>query len=374
MVIVGGGVIGLSLAYALAREGVAATVLDRAEMGRAASWAGAGIISPAATKPTTNPLSALRSRSARLYPEWSAALAEETGIDNGYRLSGGVDVAADAEERDGLAASAIRWQEEGITFQRLGPGEFLEVEPALNPGLVAAYYLPDRAQVRNPRHVRALTVAATRRGAILRPGLGATGLRIAAGRVVAIETAQGEIPCGWAVVAAGPWSESILKSAGLLVPTPPIKGQIVLLRGERPILTRIVEHGANYLVPRDDGRILAGATEEDAGFDTRTTPEALRDLVAEARRLCPALVGAEVERSWAGLRPGSLDGRPYLGRAPGFENLVIATGHRRAGLQLSPATAEALADLILGRPPRLDLAPFLPGRTTGPVLADAFRS
>ncbi len=121
------------------------------------------------------------------------------------------------------------------------------------------------------------------------------------------------------------------------------------------MLRRIVEHGNNYLVPRDDGRILVGATEEDAGFDTRTTSEAVRDLIDEAIALCPVLAGAEVERAWAGLRPGSLDTRPYIGPAPGLGNLIVATGHKRAGLQLSPATAEVVADLVLGRPPRIDL-------------------
>ena len=176
------------------------------------------------------------------------------------------------------------------------------------------------------------------------------------------------------MVAAGPWSAGVLAGAGLEVPTPPIKGQIVLFRGDRPILTRIVEHGSNYLVPRDDGRVLAGATQEDAGFDTRTTPEAIRGLISEAHLLCPDLEGAEVERSWAGLRPGSLDGRPLIGAAPGLSNLIIATGHRRAGLQLSPGTAEAVADLILGRPPLIDLSAFRPERSPLPPGSDAFRS
>ena len=358
VIIVGGGVIGLSIAYALAREGVATTVLDRGALGRAASWAGAGIISPGSERPARDPWAALRTRSARLYPEWSAALREETGIDNGYRRSGGVDVAWTAEEDDALKAAAGRWRREGIAFERLAPGDFGRVEPALDPGLRVAYFLPDRAQVRNPRHVRALGEAAARRGARLRPGVAATGFRIDAGRVTAVETAGGPLPCGAVVVAAGPWTAALLEGAGLCIATPPIKGQIVLLRCDRPILSRIVEHGTNYLVPRDDGRVLIGATEEDAGFDTRPTPVAVRGLLDEALHLCPALAAAEFERSWAGLRPGSIDGRPYLGLAPGFANLIVAAGHRRAGLQLSPATGEVIADLVLGRPARIDLHPF----------------
>jgi len=375
VVIVGGGVIGLSIAYELTRAGVTPTVLDRAELGRAASWAGAGIISPGSERPTSDPWAELRTRSARLYPEWSAALREETGIDNGYRRSGGVDVARTAAEDDALRAAAGRWRREGIAFERLPPGEFARVEPALSRDLRVAYFLPDRAQVRNPRHVRALAEAVARRGGRLRPGLAATGFRVESGRLTAVITAEGPLPCGAAVVAAGPWSAALLAGAGVRVETPPIKGQIVLLRGDRPILTRIVEHGKNYLVPRDDGRVLVGATEEAAGFDTRSTPAAVRDLLDVALALCPALAAAEVERSWAGLRPGSVDGRPYLGPAPGVAGLVVATGHRRAGLQLSPATAEAIADLVLGRPPRIDLAAFRLDREPAAAGAEeAFRS
>jgi glycine oxidase len=374
VVIVGGGVIGLSIAYALAREGVAATVLDRAELGRAASWAGAGIISPGSERPTANPMVQLRTRSAALYPEWSEALRAETGIDNGYRRCGGVDVAFSAAEDQALRSLAGAWRAEGIAFERLEPRDFGRVEPALNPALRVAYFLPDRAQVRNPRHVRALATAVAERGGRLRPGLAALGFEVAAGRVVAVQTAEGPLPCGRVVVAAGPWSAALLEGLGLRVLTPPVKGQIVLLRSERPLLSRIVEHGKNYLVPRDDGRVLVGATEEDAGFDTRATPPAVRDLIDEALRLCPILAEAEVERAWAGLRPGSIDTRPYIGFAPGFSNLVVATGHKRAGLQLSPGTAEVVAELVLGRPPRLDLAPFRLDRPPGAPTDDAFRS
>ncbi|MBV8606494.1 MAG: glycine oxidase ThiO [Singulisphaera sp.] len=374
VIIVGGGVIGLSIAYVLAREGVAATVLDRRELGREASWAGAGLIAPYAERLTTHPTVELRSWSALLYPEWSEVLKDETGIDNGYRRTGGVDVAATPEEEDALRTAAGRWRIEKVVCERMAPGDFGRVEPALSPGLRVAYFLPDRAQIRNPRHLRALSLAGLRRGACYRPGEAVVGFEASAGRVTAVRTATTVIPCGCAVVAAGPWSAELLKTLGVRAPTPPLRGQIVLLRGDRPLLRRIVEHGKNYLVPRDDGRILVGATEEDVGFDTRTTSSGVRDLLDEAIHLCPGLADAEVERAWAGLRPGSFDTRPYIGRAPGFENLIVATGHKRAGLQLSPATAEVVADLVLGRPPRIDLTPFRIDREPEPSDEGAFRS
>ncbi|HWE37293.1 MAG TPA: glycine oxidase ThiO [Isosphaeraceae bacterium] len=373
VVIAGGGVIGLSIAYLLAREGIGATVLDRGELGREASWAGAGILAPEAERPGS-PLGKLRARSARLHAEWAEALRGATGIDNGYRRCGGVDVAIDAGEEQALRAIAGRWRDEGIAFERLEPRDFDRVEPALGRDLRVAYFLPDRAQIRNPRHLRALASAAAALGARLRPGLAAEGFEVAAnGRITAVRTAEGPFSCGAAVVAAGAWSAGLLEGLGLHVPTPPVKGQIVLLRTEGPVLRRVVEHGKNYLVPRDDGRVLVGATEEYAGFDTRPTGLAARDLLAEAIRLCPALAPAELERCWAGLRPGSLDGRPYLGPAPGHPNLYLATGHRRAGLQLSTASAEVIADLIAGRPPRLDWTSFRPGRDAREE-EDVFRS
>jgi glycine oxidase len=374
ILIVGGGVIGLAIAYALAREGMAPIVLDRAELAREASWAGAGLIPPESARGVENPLVALRSQSARLYPAWSDALREETGIDVGYRRTGGVDVAITDSEDQLLRNAAGRWRAEGIEFERLAPGDIARVEPALSRDLKSVYFLPDRAQVRNPRLLRALIEAVTKRGGRLKPWHGVQGFDVHKGRVVAVKTAERDIACGKVVVAAGAWSGQLLKSLRLDVPTPPVKGQIVLLRGNRCLLRRIVEHGNNYLVPRDDGRILIGATEESAGFDTRPTALGARDLLDFALTLCPVLAEAEVEATWAGLRPGSVDAKPYIGIAPGFENVVIATGHKRAGLQLASGTAEVVVDLLLDRTPGIDLSAFRPDRDPQPTNDESFRS
>ncbi len=374
VVIVGGGVIGLSIAYVLAREGVLATVLDRGGLGRAASWAGAGMIPPHTERLKTNPTVELRSWSAMLYPEWSAALLDETGIDNGFRRTGGVDVALTPAEEAELLTSAGRWRAERIVYERLAPGDFGRVEPALSPELRLAYFLPDRAQIRNPRHLKALAASLGRRGVDLRPDSAVLGFEARGGRVVAVRTEAGPIPCGTLIVAAGAWTAGLLGALNVPIATPPLKGQIVMLNPGRPMIRRIIEHGRNYLVPRDDHRILIGATEEDAGFDARTTPEAFADLREVAYRICPSLRAAEVERTWAGLRPGSVDSKPYLGFAPAFANLIVAAGHKRAGLQLAPATAEVIADLALGRRPRVDLHPFRLDREPGEPADPTFRS
>lgn len=374
VVVVGGGVVGLSIAYALASEGARPVVLDRQALGRAASWAGAGIISPGSEIPQALPMARLRTRSAELYPIWSDRLREQTGIDNGYRRCGAVDVAFDAKQENDLRAAAGRWKAEGIAFERLEPSDFHRVEPALNPEIRVAYFVPDRAQVRNPWHLRALATACEQLGGRLMPGVPCTGFETKGGRVIAVRTPEGSMPCGSAVIAAGPWTGELLGPLGVLVPTPPIKGQIVLLNAEPPFLRRIVELEDRYLVPREDGRVLIGATEEDAGFDTRPTAVASRDLIDLAIRLCPSLANASVEATWAGLRPGSMDTRPIIGHVPGHENFLIATGHRRAGLQHSPATAEAVVDLLLGRPPAIDLHDFRADRPASPSPPEAFRS
>jgi glycine oxidase len=375
VVIVGGGVIGLSIAYALTREGVACAVIDRRDLGREASWAGAGLLPPQSEggSKSHNPLVRIRAWGADLYPRWSAALREETGIDNGYRHTGGVDVACTEAEEIVLRSTAGRWRAEGIVHERLVPGDYVRVEPALDPEIRLVYFLPDRAQVRNPWHLRALAAAAAARGAKLLPWNPVERIKTRGDRAVAVQTAAGEMGCGHLIVAAGAWSGRLLGEAGVHAPTPPLKGQIVLLRHERPLVRRIVEHGKKYLVPREDGRVLIGATEEDAGFDTRPTALAARDLLGEAIALIPALAKSEVEATWAGLRPGSIDARPYIGLVPGFENLIVATGHKRAGLQLSPATAELVADLVLRRVPRLDLGAFRIGREPD-TSEDSFRS
>src|SRR5262245_18912117 len=203
VVIVGGGVIGLSVAYVLAREGIRCTLLERRALGREASWAGAGLIAASTDRRSPHPLEALRSWSARLYPEWSLALREETGIDNGYRVTGGVDVAWTAEEDQALRALAGRWRSDGIAFERLAPGDFDRVEPRLNPLLRVAYFLPDRAQIRNPRHLQARVAAVEARGSRLLTDQAVTGFEVRGSRVTAVNTQDDSITCGAVVLAAG---------------------------------------------------------------------------------------------------------------------------------------------------------------------------
>jgi glycine oxidase len=375
LVILGGGAVGLAIAYELSRRGVAGvTLLDAEHDAPPASWAGAGIIAPESARPEGDPDAALRGLSARLHPLWHESLRQETGLDTGYRRCGSVEVARDADALAALDAHAQLWAEAQVAHERLDVRALARLEPGLAPDLAGGYLLPGRAQIRNPWYLRALRAACERKGVRIRADTPAREILARGARVHGVRHDRGTIPCGAVVVAAGAWSEGMLRPVGVEVPTPPVKGQIVLMRTAPGALSRIVEEGPRYLVPREDGRVLVGATEESAGFDVRTTPDAVAGLAAFARGLVPALAGAEVERAWAGLRPGNGDGRPTIGFAPGVDNLIVATGHRRVGLQLSPGTALVVADLVLGRKPRIALDAFRPGRPSGPPPVALFHS
>jgi glycine oxidase len=370
VLIVGGGIIGLTAAHALVTQGgVRVTVTDRSDLGREASWAGAGIIPPGDPARAAHPLDRLRAITAVRLPTFSADLLARTGIDNGYTLCGGVEF-LEEDEAEVVAA----WQAEGIDFERLTPAEVRRRHPAVAaPDGPPAYHLPGMAQVRNPRHLRGLVAACGDLGVQLLPHTPVTGFTVVGDRITAAETPAGPLAAGVVLVAAGAWSDNLLARLGARLAVRPVRGQIVLFGGE-PLFWPVLLQGKRYLVPRPDGRVLAGSTEEEAGFVKETTPEGVAGLTAFARRLVPGLADAPVERTWAGLRPGSPDGVPSIGRLPGWRNVFVAAGHFRAGVQLSVGTAELLADLILGRAPSADPEAFAPGRPPTPPVKPAFRS
>jgi glycine oxidase len=206
--------------------------------------------------------------------------------------------------------------------------------------------------------LKALLVACAQRGVEVSPGVAAEEFRIEGGRITAVETTNGPLAAGQVCITSGAWAQTLLGRLGLTVRIKPVRGQMVLLDGPRPVLRRIVNDGPRYLVPRGDGRVLVGSTEEDAGFDKRTTADAVAGLLDFAVRLAPGLRSARFEQCWAGLRPATLDGLPYLGRLPNLDNAYVAAGHFRSGLQLSPGTAAVMSQLIQGLETTIDLAPF----------------
>jgi glycine oxidase len=357
--IVGGGVIGLSLAYELAGHGQSVQLIDAGQPGREASWAGAGILPPASSA-VDDPLERLTAASNQLHREWSEDLRASTHVDNGFRRSGAIYLARTATEARSLVALVEQFQARQIAVQQLSAPGLCEAELALQPSghVTVAYLVPDECQIRNPRHLKALLIACAGRGVEVTPGVVAEDFEIRGGRMRAVRTNRGPLRAESVCLTTGSWTAALARRLGTTPAIRPIRGQMVLLSLARPALSRIVNEGSRYLVPRDDGRLLAGSTEEDVGFDKSTTAGGIAGLLEFALSLVPDLDQAQVEHSWAGLRPATSDGLPYLGRVPGLENAFVAAGHFRGGLQLSTGTAVVMSQLIRGQEPLIDLTPF----------------
>jgi glycine oxidase len=243
--------------------------------------------------------------------------------------------------------------------------ELCGCEPALAPiaaQLAAIYFLPGEAQVRNPHLLQALQAACEQAGVTLLPEHEALDVETVGGRLIGVRTPRGSIRGDRFCFTAGTWTQRLLAPLGVQTGILPIRGQMLLYRCRQRFFTRIINEGSRYIVPRDDGHVLVGSTEEEVGFDSRTTPEMLAELRQFAESLLPELTRGELIRSWAGLRPGSFDGFPYLGRLPTWDNAFIAAGHFRSGLYLSPATAVTMAAVMCDEPPPIDLSPFRVGR------------
>ena len=360
--ILGAGVIGLSLGYELAGRGARVQIVDRAQPGRAASWAGAGILPPMTAHTSNTPLERLAAISHELHARWATELREMTGIDTGYRVCGGIYLPTDRSSP--LTSEMDSLTEMGVAVERMTASGLavaeprLAVPPAKGPDDILAYRLPHEAQLRNPRHLRALAEGCRKRGATILAESEVTELRWEKSSVRAARVGTRWIEAGQFCIATGAWSSTLATQTDLPIDVHPIRGQIALLRHQPSLIQHIINYGRQYVVPRDDGRVLVGATQEDVGFDCRTTVRGIGDLLALAYRLVPELETATVETTWAGLRPGTRDGLPYIGPHPRFDNLFVATGHFRHGLHLSPGTAVLLADCILkGRLPG-ELVPF----------------
>lgn len=366
-VIIGGGVIGLSIARELAGRSHRVRVLAREPRENVASWAAVGIFPPAPEYPGMTPGEALTAWSDRLHAIWSRELLEETGIDNGLHRCGGLHVATNEADLPRLVAQAGEWRNRNARCELLDAAVLAAIEPALGiavqrGAVLGGMLLADEQQFRSPRHLRALEHSCLSRGARIERGTDVTSLDMAGGRVTGLRAVVNGSPerieADAYVLAAGAWSGPLARCLGVALDTRPIRGQIALLRPSGMPLGRIVNRGLDYLVPRDDGQVLVGSTLEDVGFEPTTTEEAITRLKKFAIELLGNSADVPLERAWAGLRPGTLDGLPTIGRIPGLENAFIAAGHFRAGLHQSTGTAVLMADLVTAAPPSFDPAPF----------------
>lgn len=356
-IVVGAGLIGLLVARELVEAGATVAVVERGEPGREASWAGGGILSPLYPWRYPDPVNALARWGQAYFPRLAAALTAETGIDPEWTPSGLLML--DTGEYAAARAWAERWE---TRLERVTDEALAELQPGLTPPAGPALWWPDLAQVRNPRLLQALVRGlALNKRVTLHAGLAVTGL-LDEGDVVRGVRAEGrELRADAVVVAAGAWSAALLGPVAGGWDIAPVRGQMLLFKAPPDLVRRIVLADGHYLVPRRDGRVLAGSTLEYVGFDKSTTPAAYRDLHAAALRLVPGLADCPVERHWAGLRPGSPAGVPLIGAHPARRGLYVNAGHFRNGVVTAPASARLLADLLLGRPPVLDPAPFRPG-------------
>ena len=360
--IIGGGVIGLSLAYDLVKHGLRVCLVDRQQPGREASWAGAGILSPMRYRAGDPPAHHLAAVSFDLHARWATELRESTGIDNGFLRCGAIYIAR-GESAEKVKQDRIDvMQRSGVRVEPLVPNDINQHDPNLSADVTSAWLVPEQAQVRNPQHLKALRVACESRGVEIRPYVAVEDFEVRGRRIESVITNQGRLAAGQYCLTAGCWTGGLAQRLGLTPTIKPIRGQIALLTGGENILRHIIEFERNYLVPRPDGHILVGTTEEDVGFNCQTTAEGIAGLLRSALQLVPKLAGCHLERTWAGLRPGSTDGHPTIGPLPRLENAWIAAGHFRNGLLLSPGTAVVVSRLMRGVSAEVNLAPFQPDR------------
>lgn len=370
VVVVGGGVIGLACAWRLSRHGLSVVVADPTP-GRGASWAAAGMLAPATEAHFgEEPLVALNLESAHMWDSFAADLESASGTSIGFRRCGTLSVAFDGGDSD-RAEQIYRFQQElGLDVQWLTARQARSLEPDLSPNIRSAVWAPGDHQVHNRRLVDALLSAAVQAGATVAlekveqvelAGGAADGVVLQSGHVVS---------CKSVVLAAGCWTGEIggLPPGAGLPRGRPVKGQILRMshRQGGPSLSRavraLVEGQSTYMVPRLDGTMVIGATVEEKGFDTTVTADALYQMLHDARRAVPSTSELVLDEAMAGLRPAYADNAPIVGAHPGVPGLVVASGHYRNGILLTPVTVEAVAAMVMGGEPPAAIKAFGPDR------------
>ncbi|MDR6235389.1 glycine oxidase [Pseudomonas psychrotolerans] len=354
--VIGAGAIGLLSAYHLSLSGRRVVVVERGEPGREASWAGGGIVSPLYPWRYQPAVTALAHWSQDFYPVLGERLRQETGVDPEVEVTGlyWLDLEDEAE--------ALDWARRNVRpLSSVSLDEVRSRVPVLGPGYARAVFMAGVANVRNPRLVRSLREALLRMPNVtLLTDAPVTGFVRDGARVVGVQTARETLQAEAVVVCAGAWSGELLRTLGLAVPVSPVKGQMLLYRQPVGYLTSMVLAKGRYAIPRRDGHILIGSTLEHAEFDKTPTAQALDSLRASAAELLPDLAAQAPVAHWAGLRPGSPDGVPFIGPVAELPGLWLNCGHYRNGLVLAPASCQLLTDLLTERTPIIDPAPYAP--------------
>jgi glycine oxidase len=358
--IAGGGVIGGAITLELARAGLRVGVFDRQVPGQEASWASAGILSPAPENPGMIAMVEMGKASFARYPEFVALVEETSGMSTGFRPKGTLEALFSHDTKAELSTIIAVHHGLGLKAEPLRAEDARELEPALSEEVEAAVLRPEEASIDNRALTAAVLEAAQRSGAEIFPGCGARAVWREGNRCKGLVLQNEKIEAQWTIVAAGCFSAAI-EGAAPYAPVRPAKGQMVALRADDLKIERVLWSDKIYLVPRNDGRILAGATVEYAGFDKRVTAGGIGKILAAAIELAPGLKDAWIEETWAGLRPDTPDHMPILGPTD-IEGLLMATGHFRSGILLTPITARLMREWITEQRVSVDWERFSPLR------------
>lgn len=360
VVIAGGGLIGASIALELASAGMKVCVFDAQEPGREASWASAGMISPAPEGAWMIPYMPLGLASVSLYPEFIRNVEELTGRDAGYRQDGALDAILTGDVQEELSTIIALQHGVGLQAEALTAAQAREMEPSLTEDVQAAIYRPEEASLDVRAFTAAVLEAARRKGAEIVAGNGAKAVWKEGTRCKGLVMQQGRVEAKWTIVAAGCFSARI-EGVAPYAPVFPAKGQMIGLRCESLNIQRVLWSDHTYLVPRNNGWIIAGSTIERTGFDHDVTAGGMKKILSEAIELVPGLEKARIEETWAGLRPDSPDHLPILGPTD-VEGLLMATGHFRSGVLLAPITAKLIREWIVSKDVSVDWERFSPMR------------
>ena len=358
VIIVGGGIIGCSIAFYLARQGVSVLLLEQGRVGREASWASAGILTHG--NPTSmNPYQKLATLSRSLFGSLVEELCQLTGVDSEYRPIGGLHVFLGEEEAEEAKQHCQQAVSSGVEAEYLDAKDLAALEPTVGQTARGGVRFKQDASIRNPRLVRALALAVQRLGGGILEYSPVVDFEIQLDRVKAAITPQGRVEGNRFVLATGAWSGLVGKRLGVNLPVYPSKGQMVLLESLPGRLSQVVHAEGRYLVPRLDGKLLVGATVESSGFNKSNTPQGVQELLSWALRVAPTLADARFVTSWSGLRPAARPRGPFLGRLPEFENLYVSTAHNRNGILLSPASGLVMSQLVTDLQPSVAIESFV---------------